>query len=681
MANHQKLLDWIENELITQNLHLGDQLPDDRELARKVGVSQNHMREILKSCEEIGVLRLFEGRRKSILSELVREPAVIAGPAMGLYLASSTHPQRDLVQTCLLLETHAVSTVPVDRSALSELDRLLTQMADPQITPADFHELEADFHIQLGRLSGNTLISALLASMRQAMVDARLDLMAKVPLWSSTAARLRMEHRAIVDAVRSGDPGLARTLVAANINERFTEAKIDVNRERQIDAPEEPSVIAPVDIEDRDLVPDTWEGTISPDLFDALQNIQPKAGSAPAPADTENTVEDADGGDEPQPVSQEDVWQAVRPEPVQSTVLRAAPTQGGRKRRGTVSSVHGGVIKPAAQKDAPDLEKYEAELRAEKERLAAEKAEAERRAEEERLAAEKAEQDRLEAERLEAERRAEEERLAAEKAEAERLEAERLDAKLRAEEERLAALDAALDAAREQEARELEEKLKAEEERLAALAQQEADLAQAETTAEADSDSDSAEAVEPESEPEVQQHAPGCAEEQVDTRVDTGEEAQAEPVEESAGEVVETAETEVKPARHGRRRFDIAGYFGFRQPARATQKAEERVSSEPDPQTSGLPLPAGYEPAEGEPVVPVYVDETAEQAIEQGNRVEVEASPAETVPSETVTEEPVTDAVKGDGVDGQGESEKPVISKAQRRSNSGKKKKGKKKRR
>ena len=125
MANHQKLLDWIENELINQNLHLGDQLPDDRELARKVGVSQNHMREILKSCEEIGILRLYEGRKKSILSELVREPAVIAGPAVGLHLASSTHPQRDLVQTCLLLETHAVSTEPADMSALPELDRLL----------------------------------------------------------------------------------------------------------------------------------------------------------------------------------------------------------------------------------------------------------------------------------------------------------------------------------------------------------------------------------------------------------------------------------------------------------------------------------------------------------------------------------------------------------------------------
>lgn len=282
MAHHQQLLDWIENELINQTLHLGDNLPDDGVLAREVGISQNHMRESLKHCEEIGVLRLYEGRKKSIIAQLVREPAASAGPAVSLYLASSLSPRQDLLATCLLLENHALTGPDYDQSAFEELDRIVEAMQDAATSLSDFHDLEADFHIQLGRLSGNALISALLATLRDAMIEARFELVSQVPLWSATASRLRMEYRAIVDAARSGDAALAQTLLKANLQERFAEA----GRPVDFDTPTREAGrinLEPIEVETQELVPDTWGGPIEPELFEALTSIQPMD-AAPASA-------------------------------------------------------------------------------------------------------------------------------------------------------------------------------------------------------------------------------------------------------------------------------------------------------------------------------------------------------------------------------------------------------------
>ncbi|MFW0180809.1 FCD domain-containing protein [Rothia sp. P5766] len=323
MAHHQQFLDWIENELINQNLHLGDELPDDRVLAREVGLSQNLMRESLKHCEEIGVLRLYEGRKKSIISVLLREPASSAGPAIGLYLASSRAPRQDLLNTCLLLESYALAGPSFDQSAFPELDRIVGAMQDAATSLSDFHDLEADFHIQLGRLSGNALVSALLATLRDAMIEARFELVNRVPLWSATSARLRMEYRAIVDAARSGDPALAQTLLRANLHERFAEAghRLDLPEDMGQEDEDPQFTLEPVDIDAKGLLPEQWGGAIEPDLFEALATIQPiKSSVSPARSVLEKSKEQP----APEPVTASHV-QTAPEAPLEEAPVEDAP--------------------------------------------------------------------------------------------------------------------------------------------------------------------------------------------------------------------------------------------------------------------------------------------------------------------------------------------------------------------
>lgn len=285
MAQHQQLLEWIENELATHDLHLGDKLPADKELAARVGLSHSQVRESLKHCEEIGLLRLYEGRKRSIIGEIVRDPAVTAAPAMRLYLAGAKNPRSHLAAICLLLETQALSEATYEKPVIEELNRLLGLMQDSTHSIAAFHEQEADFHIQLGRLSPNPLFSALLATLREAMIEARFELVSQVPLWSSTATRLRSEYQSIVDAAATGDTVLAITLLRANMQERFAETGYEVELPAAFEAEEDllDFNLEPLDEDTDSLVPDVWsddlpvvnEAGLDAQLLQDLATVQP----------------------------------------------------------------------------------------------------------------------------------------------------------------------------------------------------------------------------------------------------------------------------------------------------------------------------------------------------------------------------------------------------------------------
>ncbi|NHU84651.1 FadR family transcriptional regulator [Kocuria sp. JC486] len=230
MATHRRVLQWLENELFDGNLVLGQQLPSDRDLASVLGVHRGTMREALKILEAQGVLRLYEGSRKTILPMLVREPAASAGPALQLHMATADYPLRDIVQTRVLLETWALTNADNRSPAMGELRTLLREMGRDDISLKEFHHLYVSFHIALVKSSDNTLVAALMSALRDSIYEYTMALVGHVPLWSKTVDRIRAEHQAIFSAVLAGDNTLAARLVEEHIEYQYVEAGVDPER-------------------------------------------------------------------------------------------------------------------------------------------------------------------------------------------------------------------------------------------------------------------------------------------------------------------------------------------------------------------------------------------------------------------------------------------------------------------
>ena len=254
MAIHRKILRWLENELFEGNIQLGQDLPSDSEIARAIGVGRSRTREALRTLEDMDLVQLYNGRGKEMLVHLSDEPASAASAALRLHMSSSRYPTRDLVQTRILLESWAIARIDPKTASFAEMDEVLEQMEDFDLSIRDFLELLLTFHHQVMRCAGNELLVGLLASVRQPSFESMLSLVGRMPLWSSAVERLRAESRAIAEALKAGDSATARAMVIGQLRGMYSDAGIDLEQEATSanGLPGEPiaSEFAPVDVDE-----------------------------------------------------------------------------------------------------------------------------------------------------------------------------------------------------------------------------------------------------------------------------------------------------------------------------------------------------------------------------------------------------------------------------------------------
>lgn len=291
MAIHRKILRWLENELFEGNIQLGQDLPSDSEIARAIGVGRSRTREALRTLEDMDLVQLYNGRGKEMLVHLSDEPASAASAALRLHMSSSRYPTRDLVQTRILLESWAIARIDPKTASFAELDEVLAQMEDFDLSIRDFLELLLTFHHQVMRCAGNELLVGLLASVRQPSFESMLSLVGRMPLWSSAVERLRAESRAIAEALKAGDSATARAMVIGQLRGMYADAGIDLEQEATSanGLPGEPiaSEFAPVDVDE--FAADDFDDLMQDDASFADVGELPAA-DAPAPV-VESTVE------------------------------------------------------------------------------------------------------------------------------------------------------------------------------------------------------------------------------------------------------------------------------------------------------------------------------------------------------------------------------------------------------
>ena len=275
MAIHRKILRWLENELFEGNIQLGQDLPSDSEIARAIGVGRSRTREALRTLEDMDLVQLYNGRGKEMLVHLSDEPASAASAALRLHMSSSRYPTRDLVQTRILLESWAIARIDPKTASFTEMDEVLAQMEDFDLSIRDFLELLLTFHHQVMRCGGNELLVGLLASVRQPSFESMLSLVGRMPLWSSAMERLRAESRAIAEALKAGDSATARAMVIGQLRGMYSDAGIDLEQEATSanGLPGEPiaSEFTPVDVDE-----------FAADDFDDLMQDDPSFADAEA---------------------------------------------------------------------------------------------------------------------------------------------------------------------------------------------------------------------------------------------------------------------------------------------------------------------------------------------------------------------------------------------------------------
>lgn len=196
----------------------GESLPPERDLAVRLGVSRDTVREAIRSLIEAGYL---ESRRGRYGGSFVRAdpPAgwmplgrsgADAGPAIPITQAEID----DVLSLRELLEVGAVRAAAAQTLTAAQRELLWARLEETAAAAAaDYRRCDSRLHLTFGELTGTPSLIPLLVDSRS-RVNALLD---EIPLLPRNIAHSNQQHAAIVGAVLRADPGAAGDAMAEHL--------------------------------------------------------------------------------------------------------------------------------------------------------------------------------------------------------------------------------------------------------------------------------------------------------------------------------------------------------------------------------------------------------------------------------------------------------------------------------
>jgi len=187
----------------------GQSLPSERELAARLQVSRDTVREAIKSLADAGYLVSRRGRYGgTFLADELPIPG--ADGAQGITRAELD----DALRLREILEVGAARMAAARTLTAAERELLWSRMADVRgADPTDYRRLDSRLHLAIAELVGSPSLVPLVAENRM-RVNRLLD---RIPLLSRNIAHSDEQHAAIVIAILAGDADGAEAAMRAHM--------------------------------------------------------------------------------------------------------------------------------------------------------------------------------------------------------------------------------------------------------------------------------------------------------------------------------------------------------------------------------------------------------------------------------------------------------------------------------
>lgn len=200
----QRLMQMVKLGLIPP----GERLPAERDLATRLGVSRDTLREAISSLAEAGYLVSRRGRYGGTF--VAEEQPAQAYHQRGFTAAEID----DVIGLREILEVGAARLAASAELPASERERLWQALTEVEsATPEEYRRLDSRLHLTIAELAGLPSLIPLVADSRM-RVNALLD---DIPLLPRNIGHADEQHRALIGAILTGRPDDAARLMAEHV--------------------------------------------------------------------------------------------------------------------------------------------------------------------------------------------------------------------------------------------------------------------------------------------------------------------------------------------------------------------------------------------------------------------------------------------------------------------------------
>ncbi|HAY42850.1 MAG TPA: GntR family transcriptional regulator [Micrococcaceae bacterium] len=226
---YQVVLDSIEADLRSGKLALGDQLPGERALAEQHQISRASVRDAIRILDVLGLVKTSTGSGPNSGAVIISNPAAGISQALRMHLAAKGINVREIVESRILLETWAAQMPPrnplhaqqvIDRTAV-----LIMRMDDAQLSREEFHRIDAEFHVLLASMAGNTVVESMMESLRHSISHYVAESIPNDESWQPVVRVLRRQHKAIHHAFATNQRERAAQLIEEHITWFYSQTR------------------------------------------------------------------------------------------------------------------------------------------------------------------------------------------------------------------------------------------------------------------------------------------------------------------------------------------------------------------------------------------------------------------------------------------------------------------------
>jgi GntR family transcriptional regulator, transcriptional repressor for pyruvate dehydrogenase complex len=214
------VIDQVLSSIQDGTLAVGERLPSEAKLAELTGVGRTSVREALAALRLMGVVETRVGAGSYIATPLDGTPTPMrAASEIGDAISKSSEAVQ-LQEARAVFETGMVrlSAARWNSEKAEQFERLLAAMDEAADSEGyeDYIRLHRDFHLALARATDNAVVEATERSFLESMDHEGwkdMERQSYLPNRRDYLTNSAKEHRAIFEAVRTGDGAQASELV------------------------------------------------------------------------------------------------------------------------------------------------------------------------------------------------------------------------------------------------------------------------------------------------------------------------------------------------------------------------------------------------------------------------------------------------------------------------------------